>query len=172
MVVVRSTNNTERICIGTIISDYKIVTPAQCVANKKSFKVNFGIINESKPNYTVTVPLNHVTKNSKYDSAQKAYDLAVIEIEHKIQFNAKVGKMKLINKTSQVLSIGAEVIMLGYIKGSSTNNLQSFKSIVMDFSKCERLYWNRASIRLNRDTHFCVDLCDGVICSNKAETGG
>lgn len=113
-------NDTEHECIGVIVSEYKVVTPAHCVYNIDSIKLEFGILNSSKPEYTIDVSSQNVTLHPKYNSEMDHFDVAIIELTNKIKFGPKVTKIDMIELKevrNQAILTDTEITILGYTKG-------------------------------------------------------
>lgn len=166
-------------CGAVTVSKRKVVTAAHCM--KEEYVVlalNFGSRNIENPYYKVNITREQITLHPKYNGTSKKNDIAVIDLPEDIVFSERVGEIEMADKNDHLLKVGAKVIILGYTKCDGIDmeirqsDLRYIESTIADFDTCAEAFWKRSSIRLNRETYFCVDMCNGVHCINKGDSGG
>lgn len=162
MVLVKTIQNgNEYACIGTIVSQHKVMAPARCVYRRSSVKLEFGILNSSKPDFTVNVSLKDITIHPGYSSYMDNYNIAVIELPNKIEFGPNVTNIEMVDE-SHVLETWTEVSILGYAKGDQSQaKLHAIVSDITSFKTCHDGYdtVNRM-VMLREGLEFCVNMHD------------
>lgn len=141
--------------------------------------LNFGSLDIEYPKYSVNITWGQITINPEYNYSRKVFDVSVIEPCEKLPFSSRIGKIDMADKNDNVSTIGATVIVLG--KTTSNDNKTDYdrsslqyriQSKIANFTKCADAYWHKSSYRLNSDTEFCIDLCNGTHCTNGGDSGG
>lgn len=167
------------VCGAAVVSEWKVVTAAHCVTGgSHPVALNFGSLDIEYPKYSVNISWGQITIHPKYNYSSKMFDVAVIEPHEKLPFSSQIGKIDMADRNDNVLTIGAAVIMLGYTTSNDTKRvydrtpLQYIESTIANFTKCAEAYWQKSAYRLNSDTEFCIDLCNGTHCTNGGDSGG
>lgn len=143
-------------CVGIIVTDYKVLTPAHCVHKRNSVKVEFGILNSTRAHYTEKASLANITLHPKYVHGQQYYDIAVIEFERKITSNSqKVDKARMV-EDNYVMETETKVSLLGYGK-KDDRLLYRVDSRISDYRKCMQDYLYQRMVTISH-AEFCVDI--------------
>lgn len=125
----------------------KQVTAAHCLTNKSSIYLIFGSLNLEKSYYRVSD--TEMIIHESYSSVPYfRNDIAVIQLKTALKFNAKVGKIDMVDEYF-IPETGDVVSMLGFSEGIGPNRSYSFSPLRKSYSTVadfQMLYRKNATI--------------------------
>lgn len=163
---------TERVCSGTIVSNNKIVTTADCVDGAQSIVLAVATTNSDEPYKRIKVSAGEIIKHPFYNRSNSYMNnIAVILLRTALKTGSKVGTINMVNR-NYVARSGGDVLLLGYPDPSGISSrkytdtqLRKLNSTIADFDVCNSMY----EFSLAERQQFCIILNDG---EHRKFTGG
>lgn len=150
----------QSICSGIIITNFKIMTTAQCmIQNDTKFTLILGSKNLNEPFQVLNITDKEIIVHPAYNKQfPYANDIAIIQLKTMIKFGPKVGKLDVVAKNSPIKP-GNNVTMLAYLD----NRLRYINSKIGDFETCRSSYReiNSDNPQLQMEQQFCITLPNG-----------
>ncbi|XP_031631339.1 venom serine protease-like [Contarinia nasturtii] len=161
------------VCLGTILTPWKIVTSASCLHKKDSVTLLIGPITSAEPIHSVNLTKSEIFAHPRYDEKfPYANNIGVIQLkdENKLKFGNDLGNIGWLDMLYAGPKTGETVTIIE----SDPKNRNVFfyvDTTLIDFTKCEKTYGthfkrafgpNFAPLEEGRD--LCVNL--------KGSTGG
>ncbi|XP_076748969.1 trypsin-1-like [Xylocopa sonorina] len=156
------------ICGASIISTKWAITAAHCVGSPASrYTLRAGNTNK---NLGTSYTLKSITKHPKYDSRTIDYDIALLEINGKIQLNDRAQPVRL---PSREPSAGTMVNVTGWGTvqqgGSTTTNLMKVSVPIVSRKQCNDVY---SSMNTITNQMICAGYTSGGKDACQGDSGG
>lgn len=149
---------------ATILSDRKIVTAAQNVANSTSVVLSFNTLTAEENTYKVEVSPSEIIVHPRFEkNPDYVNDVAVIVLKKALK---NVTPIKMVSKTYKP-SPNHEVSLAGYSNGP----LSYINANIKNFIACRHAYFKKNSKKFLEDgKQFCVNI--GNLILSEGWVGG
>ncbi|XP_011506497.1 PREDICTED: uncharacterized protein LOC105368979 [Ceratosolen solmsi marchali] len=169
---------TKNKCGGVLITDKYIITAAHCqpgfLASLVAVFGEFDISGELESRRSVTRNIRRVIVNRAYDPATFENDLALLELETPVQFDAHIVPICMPDDNTDYVNRMATVTGWGRLKynGGVPSVLQEVKVPIMENSVCQEMFQTAGHSKLIIDSFMCAGYANGQKDSCEGDSGG
>ncbi|XP_001602935.2 serine protease filzig [Nasonia vitripennis] len=169
---------TKNKCGGVLITDKYVITAAHCqpgfLASLVAVFGEFDISGELESRRSVTRNVRRVIVNRAYDPATFENDLALLELETPIHFDAHIVPICMPDDNTDYVNRMATVTGWGRLKynGGVPSVLQEVKVPIMENSVCQEMFQTAGHQKLIIDSFMCAGYANGQKDSCEGDSGG
>ncbi|KAG7189232.1 hypothetical protein KM043_008792 [Ampulex compressa] len=169
---------TKNKCGGVLITDRFVITAAHCqpgfLASLVAVFGEFDISGELEAKRSITRNVRRVIVNRAYDAATFANDLALLELETPIQFDAHIVPICMPDDGIDFTDRMATVTGWGRLKynGGVPSVLQEVQVPIIKNSVCQEMFQTAGHSKLILDSFLCAGYANGQKDSCEGDSGG
>ncbi|XP_015121318.1 serine protease lint [Diachasma alloeum] len=169
---------TKNKCGGVLITDKYVITAAHCqpgfLASLVAVFGEFDISGELEPRRSVTRNVRRVIVNRKYNPVNFENDLALLELESPVQFDAHIVPICMPEDNADFTGQMATVTGWGRVKynGGVPSLLQEVQVPVMENSVCQELFTTAGHNKKIIESFLCAGYATGEKDSCEGDSGG
>ncbi|XP_066588272.1 serine protease filzig [Prorops nasuta] len=169
---------TKNKCGGVLITDKYVITAAHCqpgfLASLVAVFGEFDISGELESKRSVTRNVRRVIVNRGYDPATFENDLALLELESPVQFDAHIVPICMPDDGADFTGRMATVTGWGRLKynGGVPSVLQEVQVPIIKNSVCQEMFQTAGHSKLILDSFLCAGYANGQKDSCEGDSGG
>lgn len=168
-------------CGATLISDRFAVTASHCVDGLPSVGANVGVLSNttklSESNTGTISKIKRITMHPNYISADRGYDVAVLELEQPLPLSKHTYTVALVDEQHRHWTrddVVATITGWGALAsgGQSPDHLKVVHSKIVNPADCESAYQAIGVDVENFDTQICAGVPEGGVDACQGDSGG
>ncbi|XP_014614554.1 PREDICTED: mucin-5AC isoform X1 [Polistes canadensis] len=169
---------TKNKCGGVLITDKYVITAAHCqpgfLASLVAVFGEFDISGELETKRSLTKNVRRVIVNRGYDPATFENDLALLELESPVQFDAHIVPICMPDENVDFTGRMATVTGWGRLKynGGVPSVLQEVQVPIMENSVCQEMFQTAGHSKLILESFLCAGYANGQKDSCEGDSGG
>ncbi|XP_057330324.1 serine protease filzig [Microplitis mediator] len=169
---------TKNKCGGVLITDKYVITAAHCqpgfLASLVAVFGEYDISGELEQRRSVSRNVRRVIVHREYDAASFANDLAILELEKPVEFDAHIVPICMPDDNTDYVGRMATVTGWGRVKynGGVPSILQEVQVPIMENSVCQEMFRTAGHSKLILDSFLCAGYANGQKDSCEGDSGG
>ncbi|KAG8035020.1 hypothetical protein G9C98_005442 [Cotesia typhae] len=169
---------TKNKCGGVLITEKYVITAAHCqpgfLASLVAVFGEYDISGELEQRRSVSRNVRRVIVHREYDAASFANDLAILELEKPVEFDAHIVPICMPDDNTDYVGRMATVTGWGRVKynGGVPSILQEVQVPIMENSVCQEMFRTAGHSKLILDSFLCAGYANGQKDSCEGDSGG
>lgn len=135
-------NDGKDVCLGTVLTPWKIVTSASCLYKKESVTLLVGPITSAEPVYSVNLTKGELYPHPRFDEKYPyVNNIGMIELSdtHRLKYDRNVGGIGWVDLLYKGPNNGEPVTII-QPDGKNPNVFRYTGSRLMDYDRCRKSY--------------------------------